>query len=100
LDGSVKVRIDGCLDSSSCKREFSHPLNLITDASTPATEDTFIGVSLEEERTIIPRRHNRLPWIECLFHSVFIDQRLEVTFALFFTARADHRMVEQNELEL
>jgi hypothetical protein len=69
----VKVRIDGCLDSSSGKREFSHPLNLITDSSTPATEDTFIGISLEEERSIVRRRYHRLPRIACLFHPIFID---------------------------
>jgi hypothetical protein len=69
----MKVRIDGCLDSSSGKGEFSHSLNLVTDASTPAAEDTFIGVSLEEERSIVRRRYHRLPWIEGLLHPVFID---------------------------
>jgi hypothetical protein len=96
----MKIRIDGCLDSSSGKGEFSHSLNLVTDASAPAAEDTFIGVSLEEERSIVRRRYHRLPWIACLFHPVFIDQILEVTFAFFFTTGTDHRMVEQNELEL
>jgi len=79
----MKIRIDGCLDSSSGKGEFSHSLNLVTDASTPAAEDTFIGVSLEEERSIVRRRYHRLPRIEGLLHPVFIDQILEVTFAFF-----------------
>jgi hypothetical protein len=96
----VEVRINRCLDSSPCKREFSHPLNLIADASTPATENTFVGISLEEERAIIRRECHWLPWIECLFYSVFIDQALEVTFPFFFTARADHGMIEQDELKL
>jgi hypothetical protein len=96
----MKVRIDGCLDSSSGKGEFSYSLNLVTDASTPAAEDTFIGVSLEEERSIVRRRYHWLPRIEGLLHPVFIDQILEVTFAFFFTTGTDHRMVEQNELEL
>jgi hypothetical protein len=100
LDGPVEIRINGCLDSSSGKREFSHPLHFVTDASTPTAENAFIGISLEKKRVVVRRKLHRLPRIEPLFDPVFIDQFLEVTFPFFFTAGAGHRVVEQNELEL
>jgi hypothetical protein len=99
-EGAVEVGIDRCLNSSSRKREFSHPLNLIANTSTSAAENTFVGISLKKRRPIIRRETDWLPWVECLFYPIFIDQSLEVAFAFFFTARADHRMIEENEVKL
>jgi hypothetical protein len=100
LNGSVKVRIDGCLNASLGEGEFSHPLNLIADPNTTAAEDTFIGIPLEKRREIIQREGDPLPGVKCFQNSIFIDQSLEKTFSLLFTPRADHGMVEQEELEL
>jgi hypothetical protein len=100
LDGSVKVRVDGCSNTSTGKREFSHSLDFVTDANTTAAKDTFIGVSLKKKRSFVCRKCHWLPGIECLFDSILIDQVLEIAFSFFFAAGTDHRVVKKNELEL
>jgi hypothetical protein len=100
LDGAVEVRIDGCLDPSSGKRKLSDPLHLITDSSTSTTEDAFVGIPLKKRRKIIHREAYPFPRETCFINSVFIDERLENTFAFLFTPWTDHGMIEQQELEL
>ena len=96
----MKVGVDGCFNPSLRKRKLSYSLNLITDPDTPAAEDTFVRISLEKRRKIVHGERDFLPGVLGLFHSVFIDQVLKLTFPFLFTPGTDHGVIEKNELEL
>jgi hypothetical protein len=75
-------------------------LNFIADSDATTTENALVWVSLEKRRAIIRRESHSLPWIERLFHSIFINKCLECTFAFLFAPWTDHGMVKEDELEL
>jgi hypothetical protein len=100
VDGPVKICINHRFYSSVCKRKLSDSLDFIADPNTPAAKNTFAGISLEERRGAIHRERDPVPWIDRLLHSIFIDQGLKVALPLLFTARADHGVIEENQLEL
>jgi hypothetical protein len=100
LKGTVEIRINDRSDPSFREGKLSHTLNFIADSNAPTAEDTFIRIPLEKRRMLIRWKRNPVPGVECFFHPIFINQTLEAALSLLFTPRADHRMVEQDELEL
>jgi hypothetical protein len=83
-----------------CKRKLSNALDFITDPNTPAAKNTFVGISSEKRGGVVRRKRDPVPGIDRLLHSIFIDQGLKVAFSLLFTARADHGVIEKNQLQL
>lgn len=100
LQGSMEVGIDGCLDASLGKREFSNTLDFVADSDAAAAEDALIRIPLKKRGKIVDRKFDFLPWVDCLIHSILIDQGLEATVPLFFASGTDHRMIEEDELKL
>jgi hypothetical protein len=83
-----------------CKRKLSDSLDFITDPNTPAAKNTFVGIPLEKRGGVIHRERDPVPGIDRLLHSIFIDQGLKIALPLLFTAGADHRVIEKNQLKL
>jgi hypothetical protein len=100
MDGPVKICINHRLHSSVCKRKLSDTLDFITDPNTPAAKNTFVGISLEKRGGVVRRERDPIPGIDRLLYSIFIDQGLKTALPLFFTAGADHGVIEKNQLEL
>jgi hypothetical protein len=100
LERTLKVSVDGCLDPSSGERELSHSLDFVTDSGTPTTENAFIWISLKKRGNIVRGKDASFPWVEGVFHPIFVHQRLKSAVPFLFASRAGHRVVEEDELEL
>jgi hypothetical protein len=96
----MKIRIDHTPNAPPSKRELRHTLNLFTDPHTPTTKNTLIAIPPKQRRTLINRIDHRLPGILNLPKTILIDQPLKLTLPLLLTARANHRMIEKDELKL
>jgi hypothetical protein len=100
MDRPVKIGIDESLNASLGKREFPHPLDFVTDSHAAATENTLVPITLKEWRCIIHGEGNLFPRETSVLDSIFIDKILQNAFSFFLTPRTDHRMIEENELQL